>query len=174
MRKILLFSIILFSTFGVEGQDICVPDTLSGRFTQKREIREAGVTLRSEGSFSIDKSKGIKWVTEKPIKNTIALSPDAPMEGGEAARQVATIMRSLLVQDYAVLSRYFEVTRIKKRNGFGMRLKTTDETIAGIFTEIVITGEKYVKTVTLSNRQGDLTTISFTDVRESGDDSSTL
>jgi hypothetical protein len=151
------------------AQDIHIPDVLSGKFTQKSEIKAAGLTLTSEGSFAIDKSKGIKWMMEKPIKSSITLTPGGPMEGGEAANQVAAIMQSLLVQDYDVLSKYFEVKQTKNKSGFEIRLRTTDETIARVFTQIVITGEKYIKTVALSNRQGDLTTISFTNVKESAE-----
>ena len=57
-----------------------------------------------------------------------------------------------------------------KKNGFEMRLKTKDETVAKVFSEIVITGEKYIKTVVLFNRQGDATTIKFTDIRETACD----
>jgi len=168
MLKIAFFLLLL--PWSAMAQDVYVPDVLSGKFTQKKEIRQAGVTLLSEGSFSINKSKGIKWAVEKPFKSTIILCPGSPMEGGEAAKQVAAIMQGLLVQDYDVLSKHFEVTRTKKGKGFEMRLKTTDETIARVFFEIVIAGEKYVKTVTLSNRQGDITTISFTEIREVAED----
>jgi hypothetical protein len=106
-------------------------------------------------------------VTEKPFNSTVTLSPNFAPVGGEAAKQLAAIMQGLLVQDYGVLSKYFNVTRGKKKKGFEVRLKTTDETIAQVFSEIVITGEKHIKTVILNNRQGDTTTIKFTDIRES-------
>jgi predicted RNA-binding protein with PIN domain len=108
-------------------------------------------------------------MVEKPIKSSLTLTPGAPMEGGEAAKQVAAILQGLLIQDYDVLSKYVEIKQTKKGNSFEIRLRTTDETIARVFTQIVITDEKYVKTVALSNRQGDLTTISFTNVKESAE-----
>jgi hypothetical protein len=168
MRSLLLFFLSL--PIAVGAQEIPIPEALSGRFSQVREIRQAGVTLRSEGSFSISKSKGIVWVTEKPFSGRVTLSPGADPAGGEAAKQVAAIVQGLLVQDHRVLSKYFDVARHKKKNGFEMRLKTTDATIAQIFSEIVITGEKYINTVTISNRQGDTTVIKFTDIRESAGD----
>jgi hypothetical protein len=162
-----LLPLFFLLSLSATAQDIYIPNVLSGKFTQKSEIKTAGLTLTSEGSFVIDKSKGIKWMVEKPIKSSITLTTGSSIEGGEAAKQVAAIMQSLLVQDYDVLSKYFEVKQTKKRNNFEIRLRTTDETIARVFTQIVITGEKYVKTVAISNRQGDLTTISFTNVKES-------
>jgi len=164
MRSLLLFPLLL-SIGG--AQDIRIPEALSGRFTQTREIRQAGVTLRSEGRFSFSRDKGIEWVTEKPFGSTVVLSPSSAPVGGEVARQMAAIMQGLLVQDYGALSKYFDVERRKKKNGFEIRLKTTDDTIAKVFSEIVITGDKHIKTVALSNRQGDATTIRFTDIRES-------
>jgi hypothetical protein len=151
------------------AQEVPIPEVLSGRFAQVREIKQAGITLRSEGSFSISKSAGIKWATEKPFSSTVTLSPDTAPVGGEVAKQMAAIVQGLLVQDYRALSKYFSVTRSKKKNGFEVLLKTTDETIAKVFSEIVITGEKHINAVTLSNRQGDTTTIKFTDIRESAD-----
>ena len=148
-------------------QDIYVPEALSGRFTQKKEIKAAGITLQSEGSFSISKDKGIVWTVEKPISSSIALGPGAQLEGGDIAKQVAAIMQGLLVQDFSLLSKYFDVAHTKTPNGFEVRLKTTDSAIARIFSEIVIKGGRHVQAVTLSNPQGDLTTISFMDIKES-------
>jgi outer membrane lipoprotein-sorting protein len=165
-----LWLLLLSASTIVSAQEIHIPEALSGKFSQTREIKQAAITLRSEGSFCINKGKGIKWKTEKPFNSMVTLSPGTDPVGGEAAKQVAAIMQGLLVQDYAVLSKYFDVTRNKKKNGFEVRLKTMDETVARIFSEIVITGEKYIKTVVLSNRQGDKTTIRFTDIRESNCD----
>jgi hypothetical protein len=167
MRSLLLFFLSL--PIFVGAQEIPIPGALSGRFVQTREIRQAGVTLRSEGRFSISKDSGIEWVTEKPFNGTVTFSPGSAAAGGEAAKQLAAVMHALLVQDHRALSKYFDVTRKKKKNGFEMRLKTTDETIANIFSEVVIIGEKYINTVALSNRHGDTTTIKFTDIRESAD-----
>ena len=148
------------------AQDIHVPDALSGRFTQQKEIQQAGLTLRSAGSFSIIKGKGIKWAVESPVKSTIVLCPGTALGEAEVAKQIAAIMQALLLQDYNALSKYFDVERAANSEGFEIRLKTTDGTLAKIFSEIVIKGDKYIKTVALFNQQGDLTTIAFTDLRE--------
>jgi len=168
MQRVLQLPIILllFLPNSAPAQNIQIPDALSGKFTQIREIREAGLKLRSEGSFSFAKDKGIRWSVEKPIKNTVVLGPDAQIDGGEVAKQIAAVMQGLILQDMGVLSKYFNISRAKRGRVSEIRLKTTDETIARVFSEIIITGEKYVQTVRLSNRQGDMTTISFTDIRE--------
>jgi len=170
MRNLKLFPFIFLLPAVLSAQGAPMPETLSGRFAQTREIKQAGVTLRSEGRFSIDKNKGIKWVTEKPLASTVTLSPGSAPVGGEAGRQVAAIMQGLLVQDRDALSKYFDVAHSKTKNGYETRLKATDATIAKVFSEIVITGDKYIRTVALSNLQGDATLIKFTDIRESAGD----
>ena len=165
-----LFFLFLLLTSGAVAQDIYVPDFLSGKFTQTREIKEAGITLKSEGSFSIHKTKGIKWTVEKPFQHTILISPDAVVEGGEIAKQLASIMGGLLVQDLQALQKFFEVKQTIRGDGFEMNLKTTDETIAKVFSEIIIKGRKYVDSAILFNQQGDKTTINFSNLRESAED----
>ncbi|MCL1892773.1 MAG: outer membrane lipoprotein carrier protein LolA [Holophagaceae bacterium] len=170
MKNLKLFFLLFMLAVGSIAQDIYVPEALSGKFTQTREIKDAGITLKSEGVFSIHKAKGIKWTVEKPFQQTIVINPEAVVEGGEVAKQMASIMGGLLIQDLDALQKFFVVKRTIKGNGFEINLKTTDETIAKIFSEIYIKGRKYVDIAILYNPQGDKTTINFSNLRESAED----
>ena len=50
----------------IEGLVSSAP-TVRGKFIQSKTLSGVSKKLNSEGFFIVDKSKGIVWITEKPI-----------------------------------------------------------------------------------------------------------
>ena len=157
------------------------PEVMSGKFTQEKNIADMGITLKSGGSFSIDKSKGIKWKSEKPSLNTIIIEDNKicmdngngvtiiDSEVNQTMKHVVEVMRSLLTQDYEILQEHFDIYA-DICNGFHITLKSKDSTISSIFTKLDVYGSHFVEEVIFENKEGDKTKITFTDVTEKSED----
>ena len=148
--------------------DFSAPPALSGDFRQVKTIKDAGVTLTSSGRFAFDRERGIRWETIRPFASSIVIANGylclnrKILEGGPAMDQVAKILHLLLAQDFERLEEYFAVSRTAD----GVELAAKDEMMAAVFERITVRGGKYVEFVRFSGREGDVTEISFNNVKE--------
>ena len=157
---------------------VYIPTQLSGSFEQEKSVGEVDVTLKSSGTFAIDKEKGIKWQIQKPYSNTtiiqdgkLCMKNDADSqtidsENNQVLKHIIGIMQNLLVQDYDSLSEYFDITHYKTKKFLKIILTTKDQTMSKVFSNIEIIITKYVDEVYLYSPESDLTVIKFSKVTE--------
>ena len=165
--------LLLLSSYA-HAEMLYTPAQVSGDFVQKKEIKEVDITLTSRGKFEIDKTQGIKWQTLKPYASTVIISEGKLCMGedvmdsknNQVLGHVIKVMQSLLTQDHETLKKYFDYT-IKEKDGvYSISLKTTDKTMASVFTKLEAKAQKYVEEVKMYNDKGDITTIIFSNMTE--------
>lgn len=173
LKKIVLGCVLLFffsgPAWGFDALEAFeAPEALAGSFTQTKKIQDAGVVLKSEGRFALIRGKGIKWQTTRPVQSLVVIEGaniclDAERVPSGAVSAVAPLMQALFSRDMPALAQYFTVSR---QQGDRVVLEAADETMAKVFSRMEIKGGRLVEQVVLHNRQGDVTTIDFFNVRE--------
>jgi len=72
---VLVSSVVYAQTLVNQIEALVSPSpTVRGKFAQSKTLSGVSKKLNSEGFFIVDKSKGVVWVTEKPIYQTLKVA----------------------------------------------------------------------------------------------------
>jgi len=149
---------------------------LRGTFTQSRQIQGFKRPVVSSGEFAVARDGGILWHTKVPFDSTLAVTPDR-LRVVDARQQTEVdldarrepmlrtlngLLQSVVVGDVASLRQQFEVDiRLEGGDAWEIALVPRDAVLKNRFTAIRMTGAAYVREVRLTEKSGDVTTVTL-------------
>ena len=157
------------------------PAVLRGAFEQEKQLQGFRNPLKSSGDFLLLRERGIAWNTRAPFasstrltrKKLLATLPDgstqvlidAASSPGMAA--VNALLMALVAGDLDALSTRFVLKEtLRADGGWSLALQPRDTALKQVFSAIVLDGDRYVRSVQISEPGGDRTKIRFANLRE--------
>ena len=160
----------------IEGLVSSAP-TVRGKFTQSKTLSGVSKKLNSEGFFIVDKSKGIVWITEKPIYQTLKVSDSGIRIGNKSGvlmnldarsepsvKYINELVLAIFSGDMSTLERLFNYSGDVTAKGWNLEL-TPKNTALTFFKKITIVGSSAINRISFISKDGDLTEVIFSDVR---------
>jgi outer membrane lipoprotein-sorting protein len=151
--------------------------TVRGKFTQSKTLSGVSKKLNSEGFFIVDKSKGIVWITEKPIYQTLKVSNSGIRIGNKSSvlmnldarsepsvKYINELVLAIFSGDMSSLERLFNFSGEVTAKGWNLEL-TPKNTVSTLFKKITIVGSSTINRISFISKDGDLTEVIFSDVR---------
>ena len=151
--------------------------TVRGNFTQSKTLSGVSKKLNSEGFFIVDKSKGIVWITEKPIYQTLKVSNSGIRIGNKSGvlmnldarsepsvKYINELVLAIFSGDMSALERLFNYSGEVTAKGWNLEL-TPKNTVSTLFKQITIVGSSTINRISFISKDGDLTEVIFSDVR---------
>ena len=160
----------------IEGLVSASP-TVRGKFTQSKTLSGVSKKLNSEGFFIVDKSKGIVWITEKPIYQTLKVSDsgirienksgvlmnlDARSE--PSIKYINELVLGIFSGDMNALEKLFNYSGDVTAYGWSLEL-TPKNAVSNLLKKITIVGSSAISRISFVSKDGDLTEVVFSDVR---------
>lgn len=160
----------------IEGLVSSAP-TVRGKFTQSKILSGVSKKLNSEGFFIVDKSKGIVWITEKPIYQNLKVS-DAGIRIGNksgvlmnldarsepSVKYINELVLAIFSGDMSAPEKLFNYSGDVTAKGWNLEL-TPKNTASTFFMKITIEGSSAINRISFISKDGDLTEVVFSDVR---------
>jgi len=150
---------------------ILQPQLLRGDFVQEKTIKGTPKKFISKGDFIFAKEQGLYWNIQTPFSSAVIFSKNglAKIEDGKKSvvptgsnkffGEFSQIFQSIFAGDAAKIQNNFDIFFTKKTHGWVLGLRSNNEIMKNIFSEIVIEGDKYVQKMTLMEQYGDTTAI---------------
>lgn len=148
-----------------------------GKFVQIKVMTGISKRLISDGNFIVDKGQGVLWVTEKPIYQKLRVSNSGikiDNKGGNlmtldarsepSVRYINELVLAVFSGDMNVLDRLFNYTGEASSKGWVIEL-TPKSVSSAPFKKISMTGGSAISRITFTSRDGDLTDITFSEIR---------
>jgi len=140
-----------------------------GSFVQEKQLRGLPQPLRSTGRFVLDRSHGLLWLLETPIKQDYRIVQGGidqrTGEGWSAIRQQAGLAQqsrlfiAILQGDRTALERDFSLELNGSTQAWQLALTPRSGLLKQIFSTIRIGGARYVERIELQELQGDATVL---------------
>ena len=152
------------------------PDVLRGNFEQTKTLAGFKKPLISKGTFVIDRSRGVQWITASPFASTLVVTRErlTTWGGGGNKQQLDTkrepglravndLIMAMLSGDIKVLVSRFETKgSMKSAQSWNLSLTPKDTSLAGFIKNIDIEGGHHVDQVRMVEPSGDVSVIRFT------------
>ena len=151
------------------------PASIQGQFVQQRVMRSLAKPMQTSGEFALLPKKGLFWQMQKPFALQLRVRSDgiAQWDGQKwqnAAAQAGQnaqlkLFMAVLGGDVGELEKQFSASL--SGNPDKWQLKLTPKTVISkqIFSHITIRGGAFVEQVTLAEKQGDQTVMTFSHIR---------
>ncbi|KFK95443.1 MULTISPECIES: outer membrane lipoprotein carrier protein LolA [unclassified Serratia (in: enterobacteria)] len=164
-------------------------DELQQRFTQQpvvrahfeqiRSIKDLPQPLRSQGEMLIAREQGLLWDQTTPFAMTLMLDDSRMVQiiNGQAPQVITAqnnpqmfqfnhLLRALFQADRNVLEQNFRIDFQDKGEGrWALNLTPITTPLDKIFATLELAGQHYLETIQLNDKQGDRTTITFSQHR---------
>jgi len=152
---------------------------LQGHFHQSKTIRVLSRPLVSSGDFVLVKDKGLVWRTTSPLTTGVRITPQgiAQLKDGKATvlvsakdqpgmSAVGKVLFAVFSLDLQRLQQHFAIRSASAPVGkpWTATLTPTDPGVAKFVKSISLQGEKTVTSLELTEANGDVTAIHFSDV----------
>lgn len=148
-------------------------------FEQKRTIKGMPQTLNSSGEMIISRTDGLLWQQKVPFAMRLVLKKESLLQQTEnQAPQVITaqsnpqmfqfnhLLTALLTADKNTLNTNFKMTFTSLGNEiWQINLIPITTPLDKLFSTITINGGQFIEKVTLNDKQGDTTLITFSEHR---------
>lgn len=172
---------LLEGALGGPAARLAQTQSLSGKFTHEKHLREVARPLTSTGEFVFARELGVYWHTQKPFDSEVVLTRNGILEKVErsqtlqlsagdqpAVRMIANVFLALFTLDMASLERDFELSSVSEGAHWTIGLKPRAGAIAAVFTQATVSGAADVEQVVLTDAHGDRTVIQLSGVEYSG------
>jgi hypothetical protein len=159
------------------GALVSASPTVRGKFTQSKTLSGVSKKLNSEGFFIVDKSKGVVWVTEKPIYQTLKVSDSGIRIGNKggvlmnldarsepSVKYINELVLAIFSGDMSALEKLFNYSGDVTTKDWNLEL-TPKNTVSLPFKKITIVGGSAISRISFVSKDGDLTEVIFSDVR---------
>jgi hypothetical protein len=150
---------------------------MRGSFKQTRVLSGVSKQLNSEGFFLVDKERGILWVTEKPIYQMLKVTPseiniknknqtimNINAANEPSMRFINELLMSIFSGDMSAIEKVFIYQGEINTNGWSLLL-TQKKLYPATLGKVSIRGKSAIEAVSFESKDGDLTRITFTDVK---------
>lgn len=154
------------------------PKVLCGRFDQTKLLVGLKKPVTSNGRFCVVVDKGVLWRTLQPFPNTLRVTRDeiVQMHGERVAlrldvrrepalRMVNNILFALFAGDLGRLESFFEIAGTVGEKTWSATLKAREPALAKTIAGVGLEGGMYVRNVTISEANGDVTQIVFSAIQ---------
>ena len=151
--------------------------TVRGQFSQTKTLSGVSKKLNSEGFFIVDKGKGVIWVTEKPIYQTLKVSESGIRIGNKtgvlmnldarsepSVKYINELVMAIFSGDMSALENLFNDSGDVSAKGWTLEL-TPKNMSSTFFKKITIVGGSAISRITFVSKEGDITEVVFSDVR---------
>lgn len=151
--------------------------TVRGKFAQSKTLSGVSKKLNSEGFFIVDKGKGVVWVTEKPIYQTLKVSDSGIRIGNKSGvlmnldarsepsvKYINELVLAIFSGDMSALEKLFNYSGEVTAKDWNLQL-TPKNTVSMPFKKITIVGSSAISRISFASKDGDLTEVIFSDVR---------
>ena len=147
--------------------------SIAGHFVQERHLKNLAQPLRSSGHFVLVPEQILLWQLEKPFTLTLRVRSDGVAQQdaqgqwqptAQNSRQMALFM-ALLGGDIAALQSEFTPNLSGNADNWQLQLTPKGALLQQIFTQIVLSGDTYVREVQLFETQGDRSVLQFLDLK---------
>lgn len=149
---------------------------IRAHFDQTRTIKDLPQPLRSQGQMLIARDQGLLWDQTSPFPMQLLLDDKRMVqvingqppqiitaENNPQMFQFNHLLRALFQADRKVLEQNFRVEFADKGEGrWTLRLTPTTTPLDKIFNTIDLTGQTYLESIQLNDKQGDRTDIALT------------
>ena len=182
MKKYLCTLIVLF--ISTTNWAVTLPEVqnrlsqqsvVKAQFTQERTIKGMAKPLHSSGQMIVSKEKGLWWQQNKPFELTLLMTQTVmKQKTGNQSSQVITatdnaqlfqfnsLLSALFKADKATLEKNFSFKFTDKGNDrWEIQLTPTMSPLNKIFKKITMSGKNYLEQVFIDDKQGDKTTLRF-------------
>lgn len=153
------------------------PPIVRGTFVQNRTLTGVSKKLISEGFFIVDKTRGVLWITEKPIYQSLAVTEagitirsksntlmNLNARNDPSIKYVNELMLAILSGDMGSLEKIFNYSGDISQKGWALELLPKNNSSA-VFKRVSISGNASINQITFMSKDGDLTDIIFTNVK---------
>jgi hypothetical protein len=150
---------------------------MRGSFKQIRVLSGVSKQLNSEGFFLVDKERGILWVTEKPIYQVLKVTPseiniknksqtimNINATNEPSVRFINELLLSIFSGDMSAIEKVFTYQGEINTNGWSLLLTQKNSNSAAL-GKVSIRGKSAIEAVSFESKDGDLTRITFADVK---------
>ncbi|WP_417535768.1 outer membrane lipoprotein carrier protein LolA [Methylophaga sp.] len=156
------------------------PASLQGRFEQQKQIVEFDTTLTSQGRFEYQRHQFIHWMTETPIENELTMTPDdiVSRQGNNEILHIKTdknpsvqilsnIFFAVLTAQWHDLAEFFYANGEQHGEQWHVTLTPKKQTLKQVVSSVELSGDKWLREVTLNEHNGDKTHITFSELSQS-------
>jgi hypothetical protein len=178
----MLLALPCFAAQGDSVRDLLArPVVLRGKFEQTRHLQGFHNALVSQGDFVVARDRGVLWETRKPFPSTTVIgksrvltrqadgSTEVVLDASHspAASVVNALMLAMLGGDLDGMSKYFTLNETRLPAGaWRIELLPRKTALAHVFERIVLQGDRYVRSVHMEEKGGDVTDIVFQSMLE--------
>lgn len=176
MRIIFIFLIFISLSNGFDFeslQDGLRAKKIEGNFTQIKVIKNFPAPFISSGEFSISDSKTLIWKNIKPINETIKIDENGFFTLDENSKWKKVnqsmdkdIFLDLLSIKKDSLQKIFSLDLKGDSSLWILVLKPKENILKEIFDAIKISGDSFVREFELNEKNGDKSTIKFTNLKK--------
>ncbi|ANI31763.1 membrane protein [Yersinia entomophaga] len=160
-------------------QRLAQQPVVRAQFSQERQIKDMPQPLRSSGELLIAQKNGLWWQQQKPFPLTLVLDDKRMVQviNGQEPQIVTAdsnpqmfqfnhLLRALFQAERQVLEQNFSLTFSDLGQGkWQLELKPTTSPLDKLFNTITLQGQQYLDQISLNDRQGDRTKITFSNQR---------
>lgn len=154
--------------------------TLSGAFTQVRDITFMKEKLTAKGRFYYDRQNKLRWEYLSPYSSTFVLNNGKAvarngkqnkrldLNSSKAFQKIAHVITQSITGENLSANKQFSVTFYRKGADYVAVLTPKDKNIKKVYKEIRLTfddADNMVSTVVLTDPSGDTTTVSLQNVK---------
>lgn len=151
---------------------------MRGRFEQRKTLKGFKNPLVSRGDFVVAKERGVVWHTREPFESSLVVTRDrllsrqadgrvdTKVEARDepGLRAVNEMLFALMAADLQTLSARFHIDgELLGSSGWRLALVPRDAALAQWLTRVELEGDRFVRSVQLTEAQGDSSVIRFSE-----------
>ena len=148
--------------------------TVTGSFTQQKNIAGLPLPLESAGLFNYSKQEGVVWRTTEPLQSVLNISAAGlRFDNNKAVPGSSVLAETLLgifTGDLSNLAQYFSTDVSGKPADWKIVLTPQSETVAEQVTQITMTGADFTEHIAIQEASGDSTDITLQVKQEESSD----
>ena len=173
-----LFFILSFNVFSFELNDLQMTLTshklLRGEFTQEKKMKMFKAPLLSGGTFLLTEKEGLVWSQKMPFPVSLVLIKDKLSQqfSGQKAQVIEAktnpmvfyfshLFLSLFKGDIKALEDQFKLSLSGDSASWTLKLVPKSAPLNKVFSDITITGGEFINGLRLSELNGDMSNITF-------------
>lgn len=158
---------------------LAAPAAIEGAFTQQKQVKGFKRPLVSEGTFTVRRGEGVRWVTTAPFASELVVGAKeiVSTQGGAqvfrldgekepAARLITQLLFAFLSGELKTLEAHFDVAEAKASDaGWTLSLMPKAGPLGKVLERVELSGADFVQGVVLHEANGDVTRLSLTGTR---------
>ncbi|TNH05995.1 outer membrane lipoprotein carrier protein LolA [Testudinibacter sp. TR-2022] len=158
---------------------LSVPNKLQCDFRQTRQIAALSRPLESQGTLTLDKTKGVIWAQTAPFAQTVVMTPKRIYQEVQGNSKTISeqeqpqlfhftaLMSDIFQGEWQALQPFFDLQpQPSKSPLWHLDLLPTAQPFNQIFNKISLSGDRTVQHIELDDKQNDTTRLVFSNCHE--------